>query len=124
MNNVNNLNHGLNNSSVGGGSSATASCSNAAAAARGGTASPSAEFVYRLEADVKRLKADLQCSRQTEADLRAQIADMSSGDRSLKSELTQIQSDNDALQTKLHNLVTSRQVILHGRFACTCFDEF
>ena len=114
MNNVNNLNHGLNNSSVGG-SSATASCSNAAAAAaRGGAAAgsmPPAEFVYRLEADVKRLKEDLQCSRQTEADLRAQIADMSNGDRSLKSELTQIQSDNDALQTKLHNLVTSRQVI-------------
>jgi hypothetical protein len=34
---------------------------------------------------------------------------LSVGDRSMRSELTQIQSDNDALQTKLHNLVTSRQ---------------
>jgi low affinity Fe/Cu permease len=32
-----------------------------------------------------------------------------SGDRSTKMALTQLQGDNEALQSKLHNLVTARQ---------------
>ena len=66
----------------------------------------------RLEADIKRLKADLQASRQTEQELRSQIQSLvskrSEEDR-MKSQLEQLQQDNENLQTKLHNLVTSRQ---------------
>lgn len=64
---------------------------------------------HRLEADIKRLKADLQTSRQTELDLRAQITSISSSERGLKAEVGQLQQDNENLQTKLHNLVTARQ---------------
>ena len=67
------------------------------------------EHVIRLEADIKRLKADLQSSRQTELDLRSQLNTLLSSDRTQKAELAQLQQDNENLQTKLHNLVTARQ---------------
>lgn len=66
-------------------------------------------FLSRLEADIKRLKADLQASRQTESELRAQINSLTLGDRTQRSELAQLQQENENLQTKLHNLVTARQ---------------
>lgn len=65
--------------------------------------------LIRLEADIKRLKADLQASRQTEQELRGQLTSLSSGERGLKVEVCQLQQDNENLQTKLHNLVTARQ---------------
>lgn len=67
------------------------------------------DHTFRLEADIKRLKADLQSSRQCEQDLRSQIHNISVGERSVKSELLQLQQDNESLQHKLHNLVTARQ---------------
>lgn len=67
------------------------------------------EIIGRLENDVKRLKADLQSSRNTEQELRTQIANMSITEKSMRSELYQFQQDNENLQNKLHNLVTSRQ---------------
>lgn len=67
------------------------------------------EHTYRLEADIKRLKADLQASRQCEQDLRTQIHNITVGERSVKNELLQLQQDNENLQNKLHNLVTARQ---------------
>lgn len=57
-------------------------------------------YDFRLEADVKRLKTDLQSSRQLEQDLRSQINTLISGEKSIKSELTQLQQDNDDLQSK------------------------
>ncbi|XP_064613038.1 macoilin-like isoform X2 [Liolophura sinensis] len=67
------------------------------------------EVISRLETDIKRLKADLQASRNCEQELRSQINSLSIGDKSMKSELYQLQQDNESLQNKLHNLVTSRQ---------------
>jgi hypothetical protein len=67
------------------------------------------ELLARLESDVKRLKVDLQSSRQQEQELRSQIHNLVIGDKSTKSELYQLRQDNEILQTKLHNLVTSRQ---------------
>ncbi|GLH13953.1 Macoilin [Gryllus bimaculatus] len=64
----------------------------------------------KLEADVKRLKVDLQASRQVEQDLRSQISSLLSGEKSVKCELSQLQQDNDELQSKLHGLVTARQL--------------
>lgn len=57
-------------------------------------------FISRLEADVKRLKADLQSSRNTENDMRSQLNSKSSEDRQRKVTLAQLQQDNEALQTK------------------------
>ncbi|XP_066992431.2 macoilin-1 [Anabrus simplex] len=68
------------------------------------------EYCIRLEADVKRLKIDLQSSRQLEQDLRSQINTLIAGEKSVKSELTQLRQDNDELQSKLHGLVTARQM--------------
>ncbi|GIX66536.1 hypothetical protein CEXT_19901 [Caerostris extrusa] len=67
------------------------------------------DHTYRLEADIKRLKVDLQSSRQSEQDLRSQIHSISVGERSVKSELLQLQQDNESLQTKLQNLSVTRQ---------------
>ncbi|CAL1275191.1 unnamed protein product [Larinioides sclopetarius] len=71
--------------------------------------SPKDEHTYRLEADIKRLKVDLQSSRQSEQDLRSQIHSISVGERSVKSELLQLQQDNESLQNKLQNLTAARQ---------------
>lgn len=54
----------------------------------------------RLEADVKRLKTDLQASRQMEQELRSQLHNLSAGERSVKNELLQLQQDNESLQNK------------------------
>jgi len=68
--------------------------------------------LQRLEADIKRLKADLQASRQTEQDLRVQVASLLKGkleEEKLRAQLEQLQADNEALQSKLQNLITARQ---------------
>ncbi|XP_064473424.1 macoilin-1-like isoform X2 [Ornithodoros turicata] len=70
---------------------------------------PKDDHYQRLEADIKRLKADLQASRQVEQDLRTQLHSITAGERSVKNELSQLQLDNENLQNKLHNLVTARQ---------------
>ncbi|XP_022094783.1 macoilin-like [Acanthaster planci] len=67
------------------------------------------EKVLRLESDIKRLKADLQASRQVQADLRAQVSNLLSDDQHDKAELEQMKKDYESLQTKLHNLVTQKQ---------------
>lgn len=67
------------------------------------------EVIVRLESDIKRLKADLQASRNCEQELRSQINNMTISDKALKSEVYQLRQDNENLQNKLHNLVTSKQ---------------
>ena len=62
-----------------------------------------------MEADIKRLKADLQASRQCELDLRSQLNSIMTDDRSVKNELAQLRQDNENLQQRLHNLVTAKQ---------------
>ena len=54
----------------------------------------------RLEADIKKLKADLQASRNTESELRSQLNSKSSEDRQKKQTLAQLQQDNESLQNK------------------------
>lgn len=71
------------------------------------------DHMSRLEADIKRLSADLQTSQQCEQELRVQIHSLVMGERSVKNELAQLQRDNENLQNKLHNLVTARQQDKH-----------
>lgn len=54
----------------------------------------------RLEQDVKKLKADLQASRQVEQDLRSQIGSLGSAERSIRTELGQLRQENELLQNK------------------------
>lgn len=67
------------------------------------------ETVSRMESEIKRIKAELQSSRNTEQELRCQINSLTTTDRVNKNEVYQLRQDNESLQTKLHNLVTSRQ---------------
>ncbi|XP_046874712.1 macoilin-1 isoform X2 [Hypomesus transpacificus] len=67
------------------------------------------EALTRLEQDVRRLKAELQASRQNEADLRGQLTSLTLQDRGLRCELSQLRQDNELLQSKLHSAVQARQ---------------
>ncbi|XP_072313296.1 macoilin-2 isoform X2 [Eucyclogobius newberryi] len=67
------------------------------------------EALVRLEQDVKKLKADLQASRQVEQDLRSQIGSLGSAERSVRTELSQLRQENELLQNKLHNAVQAKQ---------------
>lgn len=55
----------------------------------------------RLESDVKKLKADLQSSRQTESDLRSEINRLVAEEKKVKSDWEQLQKENESLQTRL-----------------------
>ena len=48
---------------------------------------------------MKRLKIDLQCSRNGEQEMRSQLQNLIS-DKTLKNELQQLRQDNESLQTK------------------------
>lgn len=54
----------------------------------------------RLENDVKRLKTDLQISRNTEQEFKSQINSFILSDKNTRSELYQLQQDNENLQNK------------------------
>ena len=60
----------------------------------------------KLEADVKRLKSELQSSRCLEQELRSQIASLSFSDRTTKSELYQLRQENENLQSKYVSWLT------------------
>ncbi|KAL8220611.1 UNVERIFIED_CONTAM: Macoilin [Gekko kuhli] len=63
----------------------------------------------RLEQDIKKLKADLQASRQIEQELRSQISSLTSTERGIRSEIGQLRQENELLQNKLHNAVQMKQ---------------
>ncbi|KAJ8385574.1 hypothetical protein AAFF_G00185280 [Aldrovandia affinis] len=67
------------------------------------------DALVRLEQDMKKLKADLQASRQVEQDLRSQIGSLSSTERNIRSELGQLRQENELLQNKLHSAVQAKQ---------------
>ena len=62
----------------------------------------------RLEQDIKKLKADLQASRQIEQELRSQISSLTNTERGIRSEIGQLRQENELLQNKyvlLHSYV-------------------
>ncbi|XP_010080937.1 PREDICTED: macoilin-like [Pterocles gutturalis] len=70
----------------------------------------SSKIVFlRLEQDIKKLKADLQASRQIEQELRSQISSLTNTERGIRSEIGQLRQENELLQNKLHNAVQMKQ---------------
>ncbi|XP_071957097.1 macoilin-1-like [Antedon mediterranea] len=67
------------------------------------------EKTARYEVDIKRLKADLQGSRQNEIEMKAIVKSLRAQEEVIMAEIDQIKKDNEQLQTKLHNLVTQKQ---------------
>ncbi|KYO25748.1 macoilin [Alligator mississippiensis] len=67
------------------------------------------DALVRLEQDIKKLKADLQASRQIEQELRSQISSLTSTERGIRSEIGQLRQENELLQNKLHNAVQLKQ---------------
>ena len=57
-------------------------------------------FHFRLESDIKRLKTDLQMSRNSEQEVRSQMNSYILDDKNCRSELYQLQQDNENLQNK------------------------
>lgn len=54
----------------------------------------------RLESDIKKLKADLQGSRNTEQELRSQVTGLSLGEKSSRSKIHQLEMEKENLETK------------------------
>ncbi|XP_078538839.1 macoilin isoform X1 [Lissotriton helveticus] len=67
------------------------------------------DALLRLEQDIKKLKADLQASRQIEQELRSQISLLGSTERGIRSEMGQLRQENELLQNKLHSAVQMKQ---------------
>lgn len=67
------------------------------------------EVIVRLESDIKKLKADLQSSRNTEQELKQQITTYLLEEKNFRTEHYQLQVDNENLQNKLHTMVTRQQ---------------
>merc|ERR1719167_1857483 len=64
--------------------------------------------MIKLESDVKRLKCDLQLSRNRENELRDQIVCYMSSERSLKSEISSLLVEKSGLESRINNLISTR----------------
>ncbi|XP_078398122.1 macoilin-like isoform X1 [Cetorhinus maximus] len=67
------------------------------------------ETVLRLENDIKKLKADLQTSRQSEQELRSQVNVLTNSKQKIRSELVQLRQENELLQTRMHCALQAKQ---------------
>ncbi|XP_072107549.1 macoilin-like [Mobula birostris] len=67
------------------------------------------EAVLRLESDIKKLKADLQASRQNEQELRNQVNILTNSKQKVRSELVQLRQENEILQTRMHCAFQAKQ---------------
>ncbi|XP_044017258.1 macoilin-1-like isoform X2 [Aphidius gifuensis] len=64
----------------------------------------------KLESDIKKLKSELQSSKQCEQDLRLQINNLLSCERQVKSDLANLQYDHEQLQNKLQSIMSTRHI--------------
>jgi len=62
----------------------------------------------KMETDLKKLKVDLQISRNKENDLRDQIISFMSSERTLKSEISNLQVEKSVLETRISSLLSTR----------------
>ncbi|XP_064196951.1 macoilin-1 isoform X2 [Anguilla rostrata] len=65
--------------------------------------------ITKLQQDLRRLKAELQASRQTEQELRSHVCNLTNSERSLRPELSLLRQANQLLQSKILCLVKSKQ---------------
>lgn len=66
------------------------------------------EYLQRLEADLKKLRADLQTSRQSEQDLRLQVAHLTTSEKVSKGEMSALQREVEELQNRLQSTSSAR----------------
>lgn len=62
----------------------------------------------KMETDLKKLKIDLQISRNKENELRDQIISYMSSERTLKSEISNLQVEKSVLETRISSLLSTR----------------
>jgi len=91
----------------GGGGSGSGSSTHLANSAIGG-GRDNADVVGKMEADIKKLKVDLQLSRNKENDLRDQIVSFMTGERTLKSEISNLQVEKSLLESRINALMSTR----------------
>jgi len=66
------------------------------------------ELINKMETDIKKLKVDLQLSRNKENDLRDQIVSFMTGERTLKSEISNLQVEKSLLESRVNVLMSTR----------------
>ncbi|XP_059084152.1 macoilin-like [Tigriopus californicus] len=66
------------------------------------------EIMAKMEQDLKRVKIELQLSRNKENDLRDQIISYMSSERHLKSEISNLQVEKSVLESRIASLVSTR----------------
>ncbi|KAF5291422.1 hypothetical protein FQR65_LT01733 [Abscondita terminalis] len=67
------------------------------------------EYLQRLETDNRKLKTDLQSSRQSEQELRLQVAHLTTTENVSKSEMSALQREIEELQSRLQIANNTRQ---------------
>ncbi|KAK1796102.1 hypothetical protein P4O66_009187, partial [Electrophorus voltai] len=70
---------------------------------------PHTEQISKLEQEVRKLKVELQTSRQNEQELRSHICNLTNSESSLRPEVSLLRHANELLQSKLQYLTKSRQ---------------
>ncbi|XP_047243574.1 macoilin-1 isoform X3 [Girardinichthys multiradiatus] len=68
-----------------------------------------AEQISKLEAELRRLKGELQTSRQSEQELRSHICNLTNSERSLRPEVSLLRQSNLLLQSKILCLTKTKQ---------------
>ncbi|KAA0708643.1 Macoilin Transmembrane protein 57 [Triplophysa tibetana] len=70
---------------------------------------PHADQILKLEQDMRRIKGELQASRQSEQELRSHICNLTNSEHSLRPEVSLLRHANELLQNKIQCLTKSRQ---------------
>uniref|UniRef100_A0A671QDU7 Macoilin-like n=1 Tax=Sinocyclocheilus anshuiensis TaxID=1608454 RepID=A0A671QDU7_9TELE len=66
-------------------------------------------LLHRLEQEMRKLKGELQVSRQSEQELRSHICNLTNSEHSLRPEVSLLRHANELLQNKIQCLTKSRQ---------------
>ncbi|TSR99418.1 Macoilin [Bagarius yarrelli] len=74
-----------------------------------GLHNPHAEQLARLDQEMRRLKVELQTSRQNEQELRSHVCNLTNSENSLRPEISLLRHANELLHNKLQYLSKSRQ---------------
>ncbi|KAG7460779.1 hypothetical protein MATL_G00202510 [Megalops atlanticus] len=65
--------------------------------------------IAKLEQELRRLKGELQASKQSEQELRSHVCNLTNSERSLRPEVSLLRQANDLLQNKILCLMKSKQ---------------